>query len=81
MFDTIKAQVALGRFIAFGIDARDIERTICPAVTATDAQILVDDDCAAFLLTDCMLWTTEQTRGLLAVHTLKLYKVLMEFAH
>ncbi len=50
MFDSVKAEVAFSRFIAFGVNARDVERTIRSAVAATDTQILVDDDRAAFLL-------------------------------
>lgn len=43
MFNPVKAQIAFGRFISFGVDTRHIERAIRSAVAATDAFIFVND--------------------------------------
>ena len=78
MFNSVKAQVALRRFISFRVDTRHIERTIRPAVATPDAFAFVDDDRAAILFGNRAFGTAEHTGGLFAVHTLKFYEVPME---
>ena len=80
MFDSVEAQVALGRFISFAVDSRHIEREIRPAVAATDAFAFVNDNRAALLFGNRAFGAAEHTGGLFAMHTLKFYKVPMKFA-
>lgn len=75
MFNPVKAQIAFGRFISFGVNARDVKGAIRPAVAATNAFIFVDDDRAVVLFRNRAFGATEPASRIFAVHTLKFYKI------
>lgn len=67
--DSIAAHGAFGGFVRNVILGNDFPWTSVNAVFATDADFLIDDDRAFFILDDCFDRTNRRTGGELAMHT------------